>query len=137
MYIGLHVKYRLFLSDFNVTLGFSYRASSYMLQIRITNRCNFFCTMSLFPFSRLSPTCFGLSWAHHQGYFKLLFLCYNLVHAVLCWLSACVRRRTQTIYKALHEPNGSIKTTAGDTPDDRLMKARNMERKDEEKEIKT
>ena len=46
--------------------------------------------MSLFPFSRLFPTCFGPSWAHHQGYFKLLFLCYHLVHAVLCWSSACV-----------------------------------------------
>ena len=34
-------------------------------------------------------TCFGPSWAHHQGYFKLLFLCYHLVHAVLCWSSAC------------------------------------------------
>ena len=51
--------------------------------IRITNRCDF-CTMSLFPFSRLFPTCFGPSWAHHQGYFKLLFSCYHLVHAVLC-----------------------------------------------------
>ena len=58
--------------------------------IRITNRCDFFCTMSLFPFSRLFPTCFGPSWAHHQGYFKLLFLCYHLVRVVLCWSSACV-----------------------------------------------
>ena len=46
--------------------------------------------LSLFPFSRLFPTCFGPSWAHHQGYFKLLFLCYHLVHAVLCWSPACV-----------------------------------------------
>ena len=44
-----------------------------------------------FLFSRLFPTCFGPSWAHHQGYFKLLLLCYHLVHAVLCWSSACVR----------------------------------------------
>ena len=35
--------------------------------------------LSLFPFSRLFPTCFGPSWAHHQGCYKLLFLCYNLV----------------------------------------------------------
>jgi len=41
-------------------------------------------------------------------------------------LSACVCRRTQTINKALHEPNGNIKTTAEDTPDDGLMKARNI-----------
>jgi len=33
-------------------------------------------------------------------------------------------RRTQKINKALHEPNGSIKTTAEDTPDDGLMKVR-------------
>ena len=32
----------------------------------------------------------------------------------------------QTINKALHEPNGSIKTTACNTPDDGPMKARNM-----------
>ena len=62
----------------------------YSVTIRITNRCDFFCTMSLFPFSRLFPTCFGLLWAHHQGYLQLLFLCYHLVHAVLCWSSACV-----------------------------------------------
>ena len=37
-----------------------------------------------FLFLRLFPTCFGPSWAHHQGYFKLLFLCYHLVRAVLC-----------------------------------------------------
>ena len=52
--------------------------------------------MSLFPISRLFPTCFGPSWAHHQGYFKLLFLCYHLVHAVLCsaLLIVCVHQRT-------------------------------------------
>ena len=37
-----------------------------------------------------------------------------------------VRWRTQTINKALYEPNGSIKTTACNTPDDGPMKARNM-----------
>jgi len=58
--------------------------------IRITNSCDYFCTVSLFPFSRLFPTCFGLLWAHHQGYLQLLFLCYHLVHAVLCWSSACI-----------------------------------------------
>jgi hypothetical protein len=58
--------------------------------IRITNSCDFFCTVSLFHFSRLFPTCFGLLWAHHQGYLQLLFLCYHLVHAVLCWSSACI-----------------------------------------------
>jgi len=35
-------------------------------------------------------------------------------------------RRTQMINKAAHEPNGSIKTTAYNTPDDGSMKARNM-----------
>ena len=63
-----------------------------IIKIKITNRCDI-CTMSLFPFSRLFPTCFGPSWAHHQEYFKLLFLCYHLVHAVLCWSSACVSER--------------------------------------------
>ena len=48
------------------------------------------CTMSLFPFSRHFRTCFLPSWVHHQGYFKLLFLCYQVAHAVLCWSSACV-----------------------------------------------
>jgi len=37
-----------------------------------------------------------------------------------------VHWRTQTINKALHEPNGSVKTTAWNTPDDGLMKARKM-----------
>ena len=36
------------------------------------------------------PTCFGLLPAHHQGYLQLLFMCYHLVHVVLCCLFACV-----------------------------------------------
>jgi len=41
-------------------------------------------------------------------------------------LIVCMLQRVQTINKALHEPNGSINTTACNTPDDGLMKARNM-----------
>jgi len=73
-----------------ITLGFSYRASFIYVIIRITNRCDFLYYVFISFFSRLFPTFFGPSWAHHQGYFKLLFLCYHLVHAVLCSSSACV-----------------------------------------------
>ena len=41
----------------------------YVLQLELPTDATF-CTMSLFPFPRLFPTCFGLSWAHHQGYFQ-------------------------------------------------------------------
>ena len=48
-----------------------------------------------------------------------------------------VRWRTQTINKALHEPNGSIRAAAGGTPDDGRMKARNMQGRDEKGEVET
>ena len=108
-------------------LGFSYRASFICVTIRITNRCDslyyvFISFFSSFPY--MSRAFMGPS----SGVFQAVVLCYHLVHAVLCWSSACVsgRWRTQTINIALHEPNGSIKTTAWNTPDDGLMKARNL-----------
>jgi len=78
------------------------------ITIRITNRCDFLYYVFISFFSRLFPTCFGPSWAHHQGYFRLLFLCCHLVHAVLCWSSACVSGLvcggTCKFYLAPHAP---------------------------------
>ena len=65
--------------------------------------------MSLFPFPRLFPTCFGPSWAHHQGYYKLFYATIWFMQCFIDHLCASVRWRTQTINKALHEPNGSTK----------------------------
>ena len=61
----------------------------------------------------------------------LLIVCVRQRTGLWWWLRCTqhhkpVRWRTQKINKALHEPNGSIKTTAWNTPDDGLMKARNM-----------
>ena len=52
--------------------------------IRITNRCDSLYYVFISFFLVFFLTCFVPSWAHHQGYFRLLFLCYHLVHAVLC-----------------------------------------------------
>ena len=51
------------------------------------------CTMSLFPFSRLFPTCFGPSWGPSSGVFQavVFMLPFGSCSALLI---VCVRQRT-------------------------------------------
>jgi len=65
------------------SLDFSYRASFIYVTIRITNRCDFLYYVFISIFSSF-PYMFRAFMAHRQGYYKLSFLCYHLVHAVLC-----------------------------------------------------
>ena len=70
--------------DENICFRFFIPCIFYMCYNKNYQQMRLFVRCLYFLFSRLFPTCFGPSWVHHQGYFKLLFLCYHLVHAVLC-----------------------------------------------------
>jgi len=84
------------------TLGFSYRASFICVTRRITNRCDFLYYVFISFFS----------------YFLYMF------RAFMCPSSGVFQ--AVVFMLPLHEPNGSIKTAAWNTPDDGPMKARNM-----------
>jgi hypothetical protein len=54
----------------------------------------------------------------------------KILHSLATRVPKVVLHRAKAIFPALNtslEPNGSIKTTAQDTPDDGPMKARNMQ----------
>ena len=70
-------------------LGFSYRASFICVTIRITNRCDFLYYVFISFFSSF-PYMFRAFMGPSSGVFQAVVLCYHLVHAVLCWSSACV-----------------------------------------------
>ena len=128
---------------FWLALGFAFRASSIRVTIRITNRCDFLYYVfisffSCFPYmfrALMSPSSGVLQAVVFMLPFgscsALLIVCVRQRTGLWWWLRCThhhkqVLWRTQTINKALHEPNGSIKTTACNTPDDGLMRARNM-----------
>jgi len=73
-----------------VTVHRSFQTSTCMCYNKNYQQMRLFvlCLYFLFPVFSLHVS--GLHGPNHQGYFKLLLLCYHLVHAVLCWSSACV-----------------------------------------------
>jgi len=62
----------------------------------------FLCTYFLFY-----PICFGLSWAHHQGYPKLFFIYNHLVHAVFMLL-ICVCLQAHADEQHKHHMNQMV-----------------------------
>jgi hypothetical protein len=74
--------------------------------------------MSLFPFSRLSPTCFGPSWAHHQGYFKLLF--YATIWFMQCFVDRL--RASADWFVVVHESPKHVGKRRGKGNKDRVQK---------------